>query len=200
MEGRRHRTSPESALHCRRAPPSARVPQASRLVVTLTPFYARLKEIQRDTSVSRIVATSIKEYLPPLLRVLFTLFKEKKGGHRIAARRLAISGFRIVLQHTPSAQHAAGAGTDTGRSGDHADERRHDRNAESRRRAASLLWSRPACSWRRGCSRRKTRAPTSRSCLCPCSTCTRASASRAIRSSAARLWHSCRTRATSTIC
>ena len=54
-----------------------------RLVVTLTPFYKRLKEIQGDTAVEQIVATSIKEYLPPLLRVLFTLFKEKKGGHRI---------------------------------------------------------------------------------------------------------------------
>ena len=54
-----------------------------QVVVTLTPFYTRLKEIQRDTPVKRIIATSIKEYLPPLLRVLFTLFKEKKGGHRI---------------------------------------------------------------------------------------------------------------------
>ena len=54
------------------------------LVVTLTPFYTRLKEIQRDTRVKRIIATSIKEYLPPLLQVLFTVFKEKKGGHRIS--------------------------------------------------------------------------------------------------------------------
>jgi long-chain acyl-CoA synthetase len=53
------------------------------LVVTLTPFYTRLKEIQRETSVKRIVATNIKEYLPALLRALFTLLKEKKAGHRI---------------------------------------------------------------------------------------------------------------------
>ena len=53
------------------------------IVVTLTPFYKRLKDIQSETPVKRIIATSIKEYLPPLLRVLFTLFKEKKGGHRI---------------------------------------------------------------------------------------------------------------------
>lgn len=53
------------------------------LVVTLTPFYTRLKDIQRETPVKCVIATSIKEYLPPLLRVLFTLFKEKKGGHRI---------------------------------------------------------------------------------------------------------------------
>jgi long-chain acyl-CoA synthetase len=53
------------------------------LVVALTPFYRRLKDIQSQTPVTRIVATSIKEYLPPLIRLLFTLFKEKKGGHRI---------------------------------------------------------------------------------------------------------------------
>jgi long-chain acyl-CoA synthetase len=52
-------------------------------VVTLTPFYQRVKSIQSGTRVRRIVATSIKEYLPPFLRVLFTLVKEKKEGHRI---------------------------------------------------------------------------------------------------------------------
>jgi long-chain acyl-CoA synthetase len=53
------------------------------VVVTLTPFYTRIKNVQGRTAVTRVVATSIKEYLPPLLRVLFTLFKEKKDGHRI---------------------------------------------------------------------------------------------------------------------
>jgi long-chain acyl-CoA synthetase len=55
-----------------------------KLVVTLTPFYERLKEIQPQTPVTRIIATNIKEFLPPVLRLLFTLAKEKKGGHRIA--------------------------------------------------------------------------------------------------------------------
>lgn len=53
------------------------------IIVTLTPFYQRLKDIQPQTSVKRIIATNIKEYLPPLLRVLFTIAKEKKDGHRI---------------------------------------------------------------------------------------------------------------------
>jgi long-chain acyl-CoA synthetase len=53
------------------------------VVVALTPFYKRLKEIQPQTPVKLIIATSIKEYLPPALRVLFTLFKEKKSGHRV---------------------------------------------------------------------------------------------------------------------
>jgi long-chain acyl-CoA synthetase len=53
------------------------------LAIVLTPFYQRVKNVQPRTPVRRVVATSIKEYLPPLLRILFTLFKEKKDGHRM---------------------------------------------------------------------------------------------------------------------
>ena len=52
-------------------------------VVTLTPFYTRVKSVQGRAGVRRVIATSIKEYLPPVLRLLFTLFKESKEGHRI---------------------------------------------------------------------------------------------------------------------
>ena len=55
----------------------------AQVAVVLTPFYRRLKEIQPKTAIKHIIATSIKEYLPPVLRLLFTLFKEKKGGHRV---------------------------------------------------------------------------------------------------------------------
>src|ERR1700730_5755737 len=58
----------------------------AKVAVVLTPFYHRLKDVQAQTAVERIVATSIKEYLPPRLRILFTLFKERKGGHRIQLR------------------------------------------------------------------------------------------------------------------
>ena len=53
-------------------------------VVVLTPFYERVKRVQKGAHVTRIIATSIKEYLPPALRLLFTLFKEKKEGHRVS--------------------------------------------------------------------------------------------------------------------
>lgn len=55
----------------------------AKVVVALTPFYQRVKDHQSHTGVERIIATSIKEYLPSVLRLLFTLFKESKGGHRI---------------------------------------------------------------------------------------------------------------------
>jgi long-chain acyl-CoA synthetase len=53
------------------------------LAIALTPFYARVKAVQRRTRLRGVIATSIKEYLPPTLRLLFTVFKEKKDGHRI---------------------------------------------------------------------------------------------------------------------
>jgi long-chain acyl-CoA synthetase len=62
----------------------ALVSTGAETVVALTPFYGRVKSVQARTRVRRVVATSIKEYLPPLLRLLFTLVKEKKEGHRVA--------------------------------------------------------------------------------------------------------------------
>ena len=52
-------------------------------VVTLTPFYERVKRLQRAAGVKRVIVTNIKEYFSPALRILFTFFKEKKTGHRI---------------------------------------------------------------------------------------------------------------------
>ena len=55
-------------------------------VIVLTPFYERVKRVQGRAGVKRVIVTSIKEYLPSALRVLFTLFKEKKEGHRVSVR------------------------------------------------------------------------------------------------------------------
>jgi long-chain acyl-CoA synthetase len=55
-------------------------------VLVLTPFYERVKAVQPRTAVTRVIATNVKEYLPPLLRVLFTLAKERRDGHRVTLR------------------------------------------------------------------------------------------------------------------
>jgi long-chain acyl-CoA synthetase len=52
-------------------------------IVTLTRFYARVKSVQRRSGVKRIVATNIKDYFPPVLRVLFTIAREKRDGDRV---------------------------------------------------------------------------------------------------------------------
>jgi len=55
-------------------------------LVVLNRFYEKVKAIQSSTSLRCIVTTNIKEYLPPLLRVAYTLLKEKKEGDRITLR------------------------------------------------------------------------------------------------------------------
>lgn len=51
--------------------------------VVLTRFYDKVKSVQPNTSLRCILATNLKEYLPPLLRLLYTLAKEKAEGDRI---------------------------------------------------------------------------------------------------------------------
>ena len=53
-------------------------------IVTLTRFYRRVKNVQARTRLKRVVATNIKEFFPLHLRLLFTLFREKKDGDRVA--------------------------------------------------------------------------------------------------------------------
>ncbi len=52
--------------------------------ITLTLFYDTIKKIQAQTKVKTVIATNVKEYLPPLARVLFSLVREKKDGHYLA--------------------------------------------------------------------------------------------------------------------
>jgi long-chain acyl-CoA synthetase len=52
-------------------------------IVTMTRFYDRVKRVQPRTPLRRVIATNIKEYFPPLLRVLFTLVRERREGDRI---------------------------------------------------------------------------------------------------------------------
>jgi long-chain acyl-CoA synthetase len=51
--------------------------------IVLTPYYEKIKSVQPDSRLKRVIATNIKEYLSPFNTFLFTLFKEKKDGHRV---------------------------------------------------------------------------------------------------------------------
>jgi long-chain acyl-CoA synthetase len=52
-------------------------------IVTLSRFYDRVKRVRKRTPLRRVISTNIKEYFPPLLRLLFTLFREKRDGDRV---------------------------------------------------------------------------------------------------------------------
>jgi len=53
------------------------------VMLVMSNFYDLLKKAQPKTKIRTVVVTNIKETLPPVLRALFTLAKEKKGGFRI---------------------------------------------------------------------------------------------------------------------
>ena len=71
--------------------------------VVLTPFYAKVKAIQPRTNLRFVIATNIKEYLSPVLRLLFTLAKEKKGGHRVAVQAEDYRLQELLQQHAHAA-------------------------------------------------------------------------------------------------
>jgi long-chain acyl-CoA synthetase len=59
------------------------VDEGIETIVTLTRFYQRVKNVQPRTPLKRVIATNIKEYFPPLLRLLFTIAREKHDGDRV---------------------------------------------------------------------------------------------------------------------
>jgi long-chain acyl-CoA synthetase len=49
----------------------------------MTNFYNTIKKAQPKTKIKKLIVTNLKETLPPILKILFTLLREKKGGFRI---------------------------------------------------------------------------------------------------------------------
>ena len=57
------------------------------IAIVLTRLYSRVKAIQPGTSVRRVIATNIKEYLPRVQALLFTLLRRRRRTWRPALRR-----------------------------------------------------------------------------------------------------------------
>jgi long-chain acyl-CoA synthetase len=56
------------------------------LMILMSNYYELVKSVQADTGIKQIICTNIKETLPSLLSLLFTLAKEKKSGFRVSLR------------------------------------------------------------------------------------------------------------------
>jgi len=53
------------------------------VMFTLSRFYGKLQEVRKRSKLKKIIVSNIKETLPPIMRLLFTLAKEKKEGDRV---------------------------------------------------------------------------------------------------------------------
>jgi long-chain acyl-CoA synthetase len=74
---------PLNPLYTERELEHAICESGAETVVVLTPFYNKVKAIQPRTPVRNVIATNIKEFLPSVKKLLFTMLKERKDGHRI---------------------------------------------------------------------------------------------------------------------
>ncbi len=70
----------------------------AEFVIVLSVFYKLIKQIQSGTKVKTVIVTNIKEYLPPAARLLFTIAKEKKGGHRVEQLAQGDYWFQDILK------------------------------------------------------------------------------------------------------
>jgi long-chain acyl-CoA synthetase len=54
----------------------------AQVMLVMSRFHAIVKQIRARTPLRHVILTNIKEYFPPLTRLLFTLFKERSEGDR----------------------------------------------------------------------------------------------------------------------
>ncbi len=70
----------------------------ARVIVVLSLFYRNVAEVKSRTPLEHVIVGYIKEYLPPVSRLLFSLLKEKKEGHRpVVERAPGIHFFQDLL-------------------------------------------------------------------------------------------------------
>jgi long-chain acyl-CoA synthetase len=53
------------------------------IMVVLSSFYEKIKQVQHKTKLKKLIVTNVKEYFPTFTKILFTLVMEKKSGARV---------------------------------------------------------------------------------------------------------------------
>ena len=85
----------------------------ARVIFALSRFYPTVVEARPGTPLEQIIVTNIKEYFPPLLRLLFTCFKEAKEGHRVdISRDPAARWLQYFLASAPATPRAVDVSLD----------------------------------------------------------------------------------------
>jgi len=82
------------------------VATGARMCIVLNRFYDRFKAVQSRTSVEKIIATGIKDFLPLAKRIAYTLVREKKDGERISLAAGDLQ-FKSVLRSGQNGAHRA---------------------------------------------------------------------------------------------
>ena len=100
LEDRRDRRAAQPDLHRARARGRRCASNGIETIVTLTRFYERVKRVQPRTPLTRVIATNIKEYFPPLLRAAVHARPREAGRRsRRRSRRATTASRRCSRAH-----------------------------------------------------------------------------------------------------
>ncbi|MEE9216097.1 MAG: AMP-binding protein, partial [Anaerolineales bacterium] len=72
----------------------------AQLMLVMSNFYNTVKEVQSETHLQQLIVTNIMEYLPPVIRLLFTVAKDRSGGHRVTLKEGDEWMQDVLKQHT----------------------------------------------------------------------------------------------------
>ena len=82
------------------------------VAIVLSRIYERVKSVQPNTAVRRVVAVHIKEYMSPLLKLLYTLARERKEGDRVTLRDNDMWFQDLLQRYRPDQRPAVEVGPD----------------------------------------------------------------------------------------
>lgn len=82
------------------------------IMFVMSNFYKLIKKTQSDTKIKKVIVSNLKEYLPPIVSLLFTLAKEKKGGFRVELDQGDIWFKELIALHKPEERPKLDIGPD----------------------------------------------------------------------------------------
>jgi len=82
------------------------------IIITLSAFYERVRNIRASTPLRNVIVTNIKEYFPQLLHFLFTVAREKKEGHRATLTAKSDLWFQPLLRGAPATPQSVQTGAE----------------------------------------------------------------------------------------
>jgi len=71
-------------------------------IICMSRFYSTVLHVLPNTQIKNVIVTNIKDYMNGLLRFLFTLTKEKKGGDRVEIAPGHHSFKELLAKYTPA--------------------------------------------------------------------------------------------------
>jgi long-chain acyl-CoA synthetase len=82
-------------------------------IILLSMFYELVRGVKPNTKLKNVIVSNLKEHLGGLDRILFTLFMEKKGGHRVELVEGDIWMKDLLEKYPPDDPHVAVGPDDT---------------------------------------------------------------------------------------